>query len=63
MPPVRTREIVARAGRPVPVCRLWAPDVGDGWDDLSGFPDAVADVVSRDVVVDESEDGDRKSVV
>src|SRR5437867_1672007 len=46
---VRAREIVAGAGRIVPVCRLWAPDVGDGRHDLSGFADATADLVSRDM--------------
>ena len=57
MPSVRTREVVAGARRTVPVCRVRAPNIRDRWDSLSGFAHAAADLVSRDVVVDESEDG------
>jgi hypothetical protein len=60
MSPMRPPEGLAGSRAPVAVRHVWAADLGDGWHDLPGHADAAADVVSRDVVRHQPEDGDER---
>ena len=53
---VRGAEGVADGAFVVSLCGLWAANLGDGGDDLSGDSQATADVVSSDVVGDQPEE-------
>ena len=53
--PLRIRESVAGA-KSEGVCRVWVPDFGHGRNDLPGYEDSFASVVSRHVVGDHSEE-------
>src|SRR5439155_57910 len=53
--PLRIRESVAGA-KSEGVCRVWVPDFSHGRNDLPGYADSFASVVSRHVVGDHSEE-------
>src|ERR1700728_2998563 len=56
LPALRRRQVVAGERDAAGVRWLWVSDVGDGGDNIPGYPDAFGRLVSGDVVGDHAEE-------
>ena len=56
LPSLRQPRVLDYWKSPYPLCSVQAPDVSNGWHDLSGYPYPIDGLVSRDLVGHDSKE-------